>query len=162
MSTKDKQARDNPVFGMRDEKIEETHAIAAGRNEAGTRGEVNWLIQDTVDELKASGHTGGAGGHITRKSDNHNAVKALKDAVDKLLGGRVIQHNPPKGESHPNGRIEEAGKTLRGFASEMKDQVQTKEQYRLVVGEMGCHGPIKVSSGKGWNIGVGKKDRPTL
>ena len=43
------------------------------------------------------GHTEGAGGLIISKSDNENAVKALKDAGGKLLGVRVILENPPKG-----------------------------------------------------------------
>ena len=53
------------------------------------------------------------------KSDNENAIKSLREAVGRLLGGRVIPENPPKGESQSNGRIEESGKTIRGFVKVM-------------------------------------------
>ena len=65
----------------------------------GADGEMDWLIIDMVEELKSWGHTGGNSGHIIMKSDNENAIKSLRDAVGRLLGGRVIPENPPKGES---------------------------------------------------------------
>ena len=46
------------------------------------------------------------------KGDNENAVKALKGALGKLLGGRVIQQNSPKGEGQSSEGIEEAGKII--------------------------------------------------
>ena len=131
MSTKDEEARSNPVIGMIDEKTCGKYARATGRKGAGQAGDMDWLIQDMVEELKSWGHTGGAGGHIILKSDNENAVKALKDAVGKLLGGRVIPENPPKGESQSNGRIEDAGKTIRGFVKVIKDQVETEAAVKL-------------------------------
>ena len=82
-------------------------------------------------EHKSWGHTGCAGGHVVLKRDNENPVKAFKDAVGTLLGGRVIPENPPKGESQSNGRIEEAGKTIRGFVRVMKDQVETEAAVKL-------------------------------
>ena len=42
------------------------------------------LIHGMVEELKLWGHTEGACGHITLKSENEHAVKALNDAVWKL------------------------------------------------------------------------------
>ena len=53
-------------------------------------------------------------------------MKALRDAVGKYLGGRVIPENPPKGESQANGRIEESGKTIRGFVKVLKSQLEEK------------------------------------
>ena len=47
-------------------------------------------MQDMVDELKPCGHTAGSPGHILLKGDDETATKALKDAVRKLLGGRVL------------------------------------------------------------------------
>ena len=65
------------------------------------------------------------------KRDNGNSIKVVKDAVGKLLGGRVIPECPPKGESQSNGRIEEAGKTMRGFVRIMKDQIETEAMVQL-------------------------------
>ena len=48
-----------------------------------------------VEEPTSRGYTGGAGGHIILKSENENAIKLLKDAVVKLIGGRVIPENLP-------------------------------------------------------------------
>ena len=53
-----------------------------------------------VDELKGWGHTGGANGHTIMKSDNEPAVKALREAVGNLLGGRVIPENHRKAKAH--------------------------------------------------------------
>ena len=65
------------------------------------------------------------------KSDNENAIKSLRDAVGRLLGGRVIPENPPKGESQSNGRIEESGKTIRGFVKVMKSQIEDKADITI-------------------------------
>ena len=124
MSKHDEEAKENPIIGMVDEQTGEKYARAAGRKGAGVAGEMDWLIQDIVAELKAWGHSGGANGHIILKCDNENSIKALRDAVGKLLGGRVIPENPPKGESQSNGRAEEAGKTCRGFAKVLRDQLE--------------------------------------
>ena len=97
---------------MIDESTGEKFARAAGQKGVGTQGEMDWLIQDMVEELKSWGHTGGNNGHIIMKSDNEPAILALRDTVGRYLGGRVIPENPPKGESQSNGRIEEAGKTV--------------------------------------------------
>ena len=65
------------------------------------------------------------------KSDNEYSIKAVRDAVGKLLGGRVIPENPPEGESQSNGRIEEAGKTIRGFVRVMKSQIEEKAGIKI-------------------------------
>ena len=131
MSNTDEEAKDNPVIGMIDEKTGEKNARATGKKGPGQGGELDWLVQDMVEELKSCGHTGGANGHIILKSDNENAIKALKEAVGKLLGGRVVPENPPKGESQSNGRVEGAGKTIRGFVRVMKDQVEAEAGVKL-------------------------------
>ena len=92
-------AKDNPMIGMVDESTGEKYARAAGKKGVGADGEMDWLIIDMVEELRSWGHTGGNSGHIIMKSDNENAIKSLRDAAGRLLGGRVIPENPPKGES---------------------------------------------------------------
>jgi len=84
-----------------------------------------------VEELRSWGHTGGNSGHIIMKSVNENAIKSLRDAVARLLGGRVIPENPPQGESQSIGRIEESGKTIRGFVKVMKSQIEDKADITI-------------------------------
>ena len=131
LSLKDEEAKDNPMIGMVDESTGEKYARAAGMKGVGADGEMDWLIIDMVEELKSWGHTGGNSGHVIMKSDNENAIKALRDAVGRLLGGRVIPENPPKGESQSNGRIEESGKTIRGFVKAMKSQIEEKADITI-------------------------------
>ena len=131
MSKKDEDAKENPIIVMVDEITGDKYARATGRKGVGDNGELDWLIQDMVEELKSWGHTGGSNGHIIMKCDNENAVKALRDAVGRLLGGRIIPENPPKGESQSNGRIEEAGRTVRGFVRVLKDQIEDNAKISL-------------------------------
>ena len=126
MSKADEEAKDNPLICMLDEQTGEKFARAVGQKGTGGNGEMNWLLNDMVEELRAWGHVGGAGGHLILKCDNENAIKAVRDAVGRILGGRVIPEGPPKGESQSNGRIEEAGKTVRGFARVLKYQLEEK------------------------------------
>ena len=131
MSKKDEEAKNNPLIVMVDEKTGERYARAVSKKGAGTGGEMDWLIQDMVDELKGWGHTGGANGHIIMKSDNEPAVKALREAVGKLLGGRVIPENPPKGESASNGKVEGAGQVVRGFVRVLKSKIEEETKIKL-------------------------------
>ena len=99
MSKADEEAKENPIIGMVDEQTGEKYSRAAGKKGVGENGDMDWIIKDMVSELKAWGHCGGNSGHIILKCDNENSIKALRDAVGKLLGGRVIPENSPKGES---------------------------------------------------------------
>ena len=132
MSRKDEEAKENPVLGMVDESTGDKYARATGQKGLGKNGEMDWLIQDMVNELRAWGHTGGPSGHIIMKSDNENSIKAVRDAVGRLLGGRVVPEGPPKGESQSNGRVEEAGKTIIGFARVLKDQLEKNAKVEIL------------------------------
>ena len=114
MSTKDEEAKENPLIVMMDEETGEKYARAVGHKGVGTAGERDWLVKDMDAEMKAWGHPGGVSGHIIIKSDGESAVVALRKAVSEYHGGRVSPEAPAKGESPSNGRIEEAGKTVRG------------------------------------------------
>ena len=116
---------------MTDEKRGAKYARASCKKGLGKARELDWLMQDMVDERKPWGYAGDPGGHSILKSDNENAVKALKDAVGKLLGERVIPQNSPKGHSQSNGSIEEAGKTITGCITKMKDHAQAKSGLKL-------------------------------
>ena len=92
---------------------------------------MEWLIRDITAELKSWGHQGGEGGRIILKSDGEKSIKALRDAVGRYLGGEVITEESAKGESQSNGRVEEAGKTVRGFARVLKEQIEDKAKVKL-------------------------------
>ena len=135
MSEEDKRACTNPLFIMTDEESKEKYARAVGKK--GTT-DMDWLIKDIVAELKAWGHQGGEGGELILKSDNEHSIVAVRDAVGKFVGGRIIPEAPPKEESKSNGEIEEAGKTVREFAVVLKDMMEHKakitvEQEDIVV-----------------------------
>ena len=55
MSRKDEETKENPVLVMVDEKKGEKYARATGKKGAGHNGDMDWLIQDMVDELRAWG-----------------------------------------------------------------------------------------------------------
>ena len=124
MSDEDHKASENPMMVMVDESTGEKYARATGCKGLGQNGELDWLVKDMVAELKSWGHAGGESGHIIMKSDNENAIQAVRDAVSKLLGGRVTPEGPPRGESKSNGTVEEAGKTVREFTRVFKEQVE--------------------------------------
>ena len=115
LSQADEEACANPMFVMVDEETGDKYAWAGGMKGVGDEGELDWLIKDISEEWKAWGHMGGASGCLIAKCDNENSIKAVRDKVAKYHGGRVIPENPEKGESQSNGRVEEAGKTVREF-----------------------------------------------
>ncbi len=89
------------------------------------------MIKDLSDELKSWGHMSGEGGAIILKCDGEPAICAVRDALAKLHGGKVIPEQPPKGESQSNGTIEEAGKTIREFMRVLKDQMEEGAQMKI-------------------------------
>ena len=47
------------------------------------------------------------------KGDGEISMVAVKEALGKFHGGRIIPEESPKSESQSNGAVEEAGKTVR-------------------------------------------------
>ena len=108
----DEEGLVKPLISMIDEAACETYARVIGKMVAAKDYNID-------QELKSWGHTGAADGHIIFKKENGSAIQALKDAVGKLLGGRAILGTQSKAESQSNGRIEDAGKTIKGFVRVM-------------------------------------------
>ena len=129
MSEEDRKASENPLFVMIDEKQEYRFMRAAGKKGAGE--EVDWLIEDAVQELKAWGYQGGDDQRIIMKSDNEPAIVALREKVGRRLGGVIIPEGPARGESSSNGKIEEAGKTMRNLVKTWKDHVEYHANIKL-------------------------------
>ena len=77
------------------------------------------------------GHPGGTAGNIILKSDGEPAFLAVRDALAKYHGGIVVQEGPAVGESPSNGRVEEAGKTVREFVRVLKEQIEGKTNVML-------------------------------
>lgn len=71
-------------------------ARAVGQKGLGADQETSWLVEDMCTQLRVWRHTGGAVGELIMKSDNEPAMLALRDAVMKYHGGRVIKNNPPR------------------------------------------------------------------
>ena len=134
LSEQDERASSNPILVMVDEETGDKFARATGKKGLGDNGELDWLISDIVHELHSWGHCGGDGSQLIMKSDGEMAIKVVRDAVARRLGGRVVLEQPPKGESQSNGVVEEAGKTIREFARLFKDQLEDKTGVKIETG----------------------------
>ena len=65
------------------------------------------------------------------KSDGERNIVALRDALSKYHGGQMTPEQFPRGESQANGKTEEAGKTVRGMAKVLKDQMEEKAKIQI-------------------------------
>ena len=99
---------------------------AVGKKGLGEGNEMDWLIKDTHEELKSWGHPGGESNELILKSDGEPAIVAVREKLSRYHGGKITPEQPPKGESSSNGKVEEAGKTIRSMAKVFKDMIETK------------------------------------
>ena len=114
MSDEEKRASTNPMICMIDESTWDKYMRAVGQKGIGEGTEMMSLIRDMSMELKAWGHPGGSvDNQLIMKCDNETSIMAVRDALARFHGGRVVPERPPKGESQSNGAVEEAGKTVR-------------------------------------------------
>ena len=131
MSTEEERAMENPFITMLDESTGQKYARATGQKGLGNNGEMDWLIVDMAEELKAWGHPGGERNRLILKCDIESPIRALRDALAKYHGGVVIPEDPAKGGSQSNGRVEEAGKTVREHTRVFKEQLEDKASIKL-------------------------------
>ena len=75
-------------------------------------------------------HSGGTAGNIVLKLDGEPAILALREALAKYHGG-IVQEGPAACESQSNGLVEEAGKTVKEFVRELKEQIEGKTNVKL-------------------------------
>ena len=120
----DERAGDNPVVTMIDEQTKDKYARIVSQKGMGSEGEMEWLIKDMKAELMAWGHPPES--HLIMKCDGESAMKMVRDALMRAMGGRVVLEQAAKGESQSNGSVEEAGKTIREFTRVFKEQLQDK------------------------------------
>ena len=83
------------------------------------------MVKDLHEELKAWGRPGGQGNSLIVKTDGERAVVAFREALAKEHGGLITPEQPPKGEHVANGRVEEAGKTIRDMVRVLKLQFES-------------------------------------
>ena len=132
MSHQDEAANENPMLIMVDEGTGDKYARAVGQKGLGGGAEeMQWLIGGLHEELKAWGHHGGEGGHIILKSDNETPIVAVRDALARYHGGKVVIDKPPKYESQSNGVVGEAGKTVRELTLIFKDVIEKRASIEI-------------------------------
>ena len=131
MSQQDEKANTNPIIVMLDEETNDKYARAVGQKGVGVEHEMDWLIKDMSLEMKAWWHAGGDGSSLILKSDGEKPIVAVREALAKYHGGRIVPDLPAKGESQSNGAVEEAGKTCREFTRVLKEQLEDKAKVKL-------------------------------
>ena len=126
------------------------------------------LVKDMSEEMKSWGHQGGDGGHIILKSDGERSIVALRTALAKFHGRKVVPEDPPRGESQSNGTAEEAGKTVREFVrvprehawQEMQDPSRGVRREGVVKGDQARSAPTSWRAsgarGFGWDTAAGR------
>ena len=60
------------------------------------------------------------------KSDGEPAIRAVREKLATYHGGKITPEQPPTGESQSNGKVEEAGKTVRSMAKVFKDMIEER------------------------------------
>ena len=90
MSQADEKADKNPLIVMVDESTGEKYARAVGKKGIGEENEMDWLVKDMSEEMKSWGHQGGDGGHIILKSDGERSIVALRTALAKFHGRKIV------------------------------------------------------------------------
>ena len=131
MSQEEEKAGKNPLMLMIDDKYGHRYMRAVGGKGVGEGTEMEWLVKDMHDELKAWGYTGGPNSELIIKSDGERSIVAAREALGRYHGGQVTPEQPPRGESQANGKIEEAGRTVRGMAKVLKDQMENKAGIQI-------------------------------
>ena len=73
------------------------------KEDDGDGQEMLWSVEDMCAQLRAWGHAGGDGGELIVKSDGEPAILAVKNAVMKRHGGKVIPAQRAKMEKRKTG-----------------------------------------------------------
>ena len=81
------------------------------------------------------GRPGGEGSFLIVKTDGENPIVAVREAVAKKHGGIVTPEQPPRGEHASNGKVEEAGRSIRDTARVYKLQLESNLKRRIGIKE---------------------------
>ena len=104
---------------------------------------MKWLVQDLHEELKSWGRPGGSASRLIMKSDSERPMVALREALARTHGGLITPEQPPKGESASNGRVEEAGRTIRDMVRVLKLQLEAKLNRTVAIQEPIMHWMVR-------------------
>ena len=63
------------------------------------------------------------------------AIVAVREALGKYHGGKVVPEAPARGESQSNGTAEEAAKTVREFTRVFKEHIEDKAGIKVECGD---------------------------
>ena len=86
----------------------------------GEESDAKWVVKGPHEVLKFWDRPGGNGNAFIVKRDGERAIVALREALAKEHGGLMTPEQPPKGEHAANGRVEEAGRTVRDMVLNWK------------------------------------------
>ena len=132
MNQKDRSEDANPLFVMIDEETGDKHSRVVDKKGLVHNGEMEWLVKDISDELKAWCHLGGEGRRLILKSDGEWPIRALKEAVGKYHGGIVMMEVSARGESQSNGKCERAVQVVAEFVRVLKEQLEQRCKIQVV------------------------------
>ena len=119
-------------------------------------GEVDWLVKDMCEELRAWRHPGRDGNRVFLKSDGQPVMQSLKTAIGRFHGGVLIPDVSARGESQSNGAVERAAQVVAELVRVLKEQLEQKatvqvwaNRYNFIVDvQMGSHALLQVHGGK--------------
>ena len=94
-------------------------------------GEVNWLVKDMCEELRAWGHPGRDGKRVFLKSDGQPAMQSLKTTIGRFHGGVLIPEVSARGESQSNGTVERAAQVVAELVRVLKEQLEQKATVQV-------------------------------
>ena len=114
----------HPAIVMIDEQTGNRYMRLVSCKGLGEDGEAKWVIKDLHEELKAWGRPGGDGNALIVKTDGKRANVALPEALAKEHGGLTTPEQPPNAEHAANGRVEQAGRTIRDMVRVLKFQLE--------------------------------------
>ncbi|MDA8584018.1 hypothetical protein N9L68_07275 [bacterium] len=99
-----------------DQSTANKHMRAVTHKGLGPDGDNSWLVKDTHQEVKASGHPGDGQNALILKSDGELAIVAVREALARCHRGRANPEKPPRGEHQANVLAEVSGRHVRDHA----------------------------------------------
>ena len=124
MNDRDRQEGPNPILIVLHESTGEKYSRAVGMKGVENDGEVDWLVKDMCEELRAWGHPGRDGNRVFLKCNGQPAMQSLKTAIGRFHGGVLIPEVSARGESQSNGAVERAAQVVAELVRVLKEQLE--------------------------------------
>ena len=94
-------ASEHPMMVMVDEATGNKYMRTVDHKGLGGEGDSSRLVKNMHQQLKCWGHLGGAGNALILKSDGEPAIVAVREALSRCHGGRIIPEQPQLGSIKP-------------------------------------------------------------